>query len=151
VDAALETACLSRSLALEDRPGLHDVLADPRCFPDAVQRNIRADLDVLPVGEASGDVDTRWPQLLRAIEGTSGPSYDWVIMDLPPMQPAADIRAAGAVFDDLVLVADEGRVPSAALAAALKDLGASRDRLLGTLICEDEAPRPVFLKRPVDA
>jgi Mrp family chromosome partitioning ATPase/capsular polysaccharide biosynthesis protein len=147
VDAALETACLSRSLALEGRPGLHDVLADPKGFGDMVQRNIRSDLDVLPVGEANGDVDTRWSQLLKAIETTPQPPYDWVIMDLPLLQHNADVRAAGSVFDDLILVVDEGQVSSPALDLALKDLGASRDKLLGTLICEAEAPEPMSLKR----
>jgi Mrp family chromosome partitioning ATPase/capsular polysaccharide biosynthesis protein len=149
VDAALETACLSRSLALEDRPGLHDVLTDPQTFTGAVQRNIRIDLDVLPIGEPNGDIDTRWPQLLKAIERTPESHYDWVIMDLPPLQPTADVRAAGAVFDDLILVIDEGRVTSSALAHALKGLGASRDKLLGALICEEQAPLPLSLKRPL--
>jgi Mrp family chromosome partitioning ATPase/capsular polysaccharide biosynthesis protein len=149
VDAALETACLSRSLALDGRPGLRDVLADPHSFGDMVQRSVRTGLDVLPVGGASGDIDTRWPLLLRAIERTSEPPYDWVIMDLPPLQPTADIRAAGAVFDDLILVVEEGRVSSTALAQALKGLGASRDKLLGTLICKEEALQPVSAQRPV--
>jgi Mrp family chromosome partitioning ATPase/capsular polysaccharide biosynthesis protein len=151
VDAALNTACLSRSLALEDRPGLRDVLADPQGFTGAVQRNVRTNLDILPIGEGNGDVDTRWPQLLKAIERTSEPRYDWVIMDLLPLQPTADIRAAGAVFDDLILVVDEGRVSSSALVQALKGLGASRDKLLGTLICEEEVQQPVSFKRTVHA
>jgi Mrp family chromosome partitioning ATPase/capsular polysaccharide biosynthesis protein len=151
VDAALETGCLSRSLALEGRSGLRDVLVDPQEFTAAVQRNIRIDLDVLPVGEANGDIDTRWPKLLKAIERTSEPPYDWVIMDLPSLQPTADIRAAGSVFDDLILVIDEGHVSSTALTQALKGLGASRDKLLGTLICEDKGSQPVSHKQTVRA
>ncbi|MGL4636642.1 MAG: AAA family ATPase [Beijerinckiaceae bacterium] len=150
VDAASATPDLTRRLDAGSADGLQQVLHDPGQFEEALQDALRPCLDMLPAGEGQSDLDTRWPNLLKAID-TTQKAYDWVILDMPMMDPAADLRAALCVLDDMVIVAERGVTSGPALSSALQALGAGRHKLLGTLINDPahHQPAPAAAKASV--
>jgi Mrp family chromosome partitioning ATPase/capsular polysaccharide biosynthesis protein len=150
VDAAPALRDLTRGLSGGPGPGLQQVLQDPRVFQDVVRTELRSCLDLLAAGDGDNDIDTRWPNLLKGIETAGDRPYDWVILDMPMLEPTADLRAALAVLDDLILVAERGRSSGPAISNALQALGSGRDKLMGTLINEPMvvAPPP---RRPIGA
>jgi Mrp family chromosome partitioning ATPase len=134
VDAAGDSPKLSRSIAPISVTGLHDALRDNALPPSAVMKEIAPRLDFLPCGNVEGDVDTKWPGFARLISADRGPGYAWIILDLPPLNPVADVRAAAQVMDDLLLVVEWGKTSESALVAALDALGPARDRIFGIVI-----------------
>jgi Mrp family chromosome partitioning ATPase len=138
VDAAFATRQLSRTLQLETERGLSDVLHRPELASATIRKSLEANLDLMGAGlvdaaHGAGDVDARWPALARALSGLPERSYDWVILDLSPLDPPSAIRAAGVVIDDILLVVRHGAVRGTELDGQLSALGAARGKLLGAV------------------
>ena len=75
-----------------------------------------------------------WGNLVHAVNGGRERCYEWVILDLPELATAIDVRAAGQVFDDLLIVVEWGRTSEGQLQQGLRALGSLRDRIVGTVI-----------------
>lgn len=58
---------------------------------------------------------------MRALLEEAGRSFDYVIVDLPPLGPVVDVRAAAHQFDAFVLVVEWGRTPRALARDLLSD------------------------------
>jgi Mrp family chromosome partitioning ATPase len=119
-----------------EMPGLQEVLRGTAVLDDVVLADIWPNVDFLPNGKALDDLDLVWGNLVQAIKG-GRKRYGWVILDLPPLA-TVDVRAAGQVFDDL-LIAVEWGTSEGQLQHGLRALGSLRDRIVGTVI--DKAPR----------
>jgi len=115
-------------------PGLYELLRGTACLEDLILDNIRPHLDFLPRGKCHGDLDLVWSNLIQAVNGGRERSYEWIILDLPPLSKAIDVRSAGQVFDELLMVVEWGRTSEAELDQALRALGPLRSRVLGTVI-----------------
>jgi Mrp family chromosome partitioning ATPase len=101
-----------------------------------IQSDICLNLDFLPRGIGLGDLDLLWGNLLHAISGVREPYYKWIILDLPELatETEDDVRAAGQVFDDLLIVVEWGRTTHGQLQQGLRALGPSQERIIGTVI-----------------
>ncbi len=148
-DAAFDTRALTRSLSLEGEPGLQDILHGTMALRHCARPSLQPNLDILGAGDAAGDPDPLWPALAQALDATGDRAYDWVILDLPALDPSSAIRAAGAVLDDLILVVRRGAVAGTDLEDAMAGLGQTRDKLLGTMLSVDR--RGSALMRPFAA
>ena len=62
------------------------------------------------------------------------PSYKWIILDLPELARGVDVRAAGKVLDDLLIVVEWGRTTNGQLQQGLRALGCLQERIIGTVI-----------------
>jgi hypothetical protein len=118
-------------------PGLQEVLRGTAVLDEVVLADICPNVDFLPNGKALDDLDLVWGNLVQAIKGGRKRCYEWVLLDLPPLA-TVDVRAAGQVFDDLLIVVEWG-TSEAQLQHGLRALGSLRDRIGGTVI--DKAPR----------
>jgi hypothetical protein len=114
------------------------VLRGTAALDDVVLADICLNVDFLPNGKPLGYLDLVWGNLLQAINGGRERCYEWVILDLPPLA-TVDVRAAGQVFDDLLIVVEWGSSSEGQLQHGLRALGSLRDRIVGTVI--DKAPR----------
>lgn len=115
-------------------PGLHEFLRGTASLEDLILDNIRPNLDFLPRGKSVGDLDLVWGNLIHAVNDGRERCYEWIILDLPPLSRAIDVRSAGQTFDELLTVVEWGRTSEAQLDQALRALGPLRSRLLGTVI-----------------
>jgi Mrp family chromosome partitioning ATPase/capsular polysaccharide biosynthesis protein len=119
---------------LGDTPGLQELLRETAALDDVIVDNICLNLDFLPSGKALGDLDLVWGNLVHAVNGGRERCYEWVILDLPELATAIDVRAAGQVFDDLLIVVEWGRTSEGQLQQGLRALGSLRDRIVGTVL-----------------
>jgi capsular polysaccharide biosynthesis protein/Mrp family chromosome partitioning ATPase len=117
-----------------DTPGLQELLRGTAALDDVILDNICLNLDFLPSGKSLGDLDLVWGNLVHAVNGGRERCYEWVILDLPELATAIDVRAAGQVFDDLLIVVEWGRTSEGQLQQGLRALGSLRDRIVGTVI-----------------
>jgi succinoglycan biosynthesis transport protein ExoP len=132
----IDASCpdVASGLAHAERPGLQELLRGTAALDDAILGNICPNLDFLPSGKGLGDLDLIWGNLVHAINGGHELSHEWIILDLPALSRAIDVRSAGLILDDLLVVVEWGRASEAQLGQALGALGPLRDRLLGTVI-----------------
>jgi Mrp family chromosome partitioning ATPase/capsular polysaccharide biosynthesis protein len=125
---------ITRAQAQQRTPGLHELLRGS-CTPEkAIQSDICPNLDFLPRGKGLGDLDLLWGNLLQAVNGKRDRSYKWIIIDLPGLAKAVDVRAAGQIFDDLLIVVEWGRTTQGQLQQALRTIGPLQERIIGTII-----------------
>jgi succinoglycan biosynthesis transport protein ExoP len=117
--------------------GLQEVLRGTASLDEVVLADMCLNVDFLPNGRARGDLDLVWGNFVRPIKGGRERCYEWVILDLPPLA-TVDVRAAGQVFDDLLIVVEWGSTSEGRLQHGLGALGSLRDRIVGTVI--DKAP-----------
>lgn len=114
--------------------GLHELLRGQVGLGKVVQPEISPNVDLLPTGKAVGNLDTLWGNLVQAIGAERECPYEWVILDLPPLAATPDVRSAGQVIDDLLVVVEWGRSSESQIEQGLRSLGPVRDKVLGTLI-----------------
>jgi Mrp family chromosome partitioning ATPase len=132
----IDASCpdVSKGPAQTETPGLQELLRGDASLDDVILDNICPNLDFLPSGKDFGDLDLMWGNLVHAINGEHERSYEWIILDLPALSRAIDVRCAGQIVDDLLIVVEWGRTPEAQLSQALQALGSLRERVLGTVV-----------------
>jgi Mrp family chromosome partitioning ATPase/capsular polysaccharide biosynthesis protein len=139
----LVDACLPEfaSRCEQDRaPGLLELLRGTAALEDVLIDNIYPNIDFLPNGNGDCDLEPMWRNLAPAISGRQERCYEWVILDLPPLTRAVDVRAASQAFQDLLIVVEWGRTSEGQFQQGLRALGSRRESVIGTLI--NKAPFP---------
>jgi succinoglycan biosynthesis transport protein ExoP len=143
IDADLRNPTMTRTLGYSNAPGLLNLVADKSDFDDLVITDTRYKFDFLPSSTRikptnSSDVlnSTAMKEMLRAARS----NYDYVLVDLPPILPVVDVKAAAHLFEAFVLVVEWG---STSTDEIVKAVGASpivSERLLGAVLNKaDEA------------
>jgi succinoglycan biosynthesis transport protein ExoP len=143
VDADLRNPSMTRTLGYSNAPGLLNMVADKLDFDDLVITDSKFKFDFLPSSTQikplnSSDIlnSPAIKQMLKAAKS----DYDYVLVDLPPVLPVVDVKAAAHLFDAFVLVVEWG---STSTDEILKAIGASpilSERLLGAVLNKaDEA------------
>jgi capsular exopolysaccharide synthesis family protein len=111
VDCDLRMPSLSRRLAPHARAGIGDVISGAQSLEETVWRDPATNLFFLPATKTA-------PQHSCEVLGSEGTkklierlraSFDFVIVDLPPLVPIADARAAAHLVDSIILVIEWGR------------------------------------------
>ncbi|MGA7807966.1 polysaccharide biosynthesis tyrosine autokinase, partial [Bradyrhizobium sp.] len=137
IDADLRNPSMSNTLGYRDAPGLLDMVAEKSSFDDLVITDSTFKFDFLPSSTRikpsnSSDIlnSPATKQMLKAAKN----DYDYVLVDLPPILPVVDVKAAAHLFDAFVLVVEWG---STAADEILKAVAASpilSERLLGAVL-----------------
>jgi capsular exopolysaccharide synthesis family protein len=139
VDCDLRNPGLTRRLAPEATQGLLDGLANDKMpLDDFVWRDPATGLHFLPaprrliqtVHPTRTLSSDRMQKLLTRAQET----YDYVILDLPPISPVADVKAISQFIDSFVLVVEWGRTPQAAVVDALNSVPAVAGKLMGAVL-----------------
>ena len=132
VDADLRRPSLSQVFELPETAGLSDGLlaGDDRRLP-VVQ--LSSYLTLLPAGRPMPDpMASLSSNRMRHIVGEARDSFDWVIIDTPPIAVLTDASLLGAMVDAAILVVRAGQTPLAAVKKALQTVG--RGRVMGVVL-----------------
>jgi succinoglycan biosynthesis transport protein ExoP len=134
IDADHYKPDLTRRFGLCENIGLRQVLDDQAILADALAMDPRTGLHILPAG--TGDFGNRsliWTGKMEQLLQEAYASYDCVILDLPPLSPVADVRAAADMIGSLLLVIEWARIPADDIQNSLACSGNTRDKILGTV------------------
>jgi capsular exopolysaccharide synthesis family protein len=95
-------------------------------------------LSVLTAGRPDPDpMSVLASDRMRRVLGDAGRSFDWVIVDTPPVAVLSDAHLLAALVDTVVLVVKAGSTQFGAMKRAVEAVG--RDRILGVVLnCADE-------------
>ena len=133
IDADLRCPSLHRLFGVPDSPGLSDVLMGGASLDDALITVQEHGLALLP----SGPVPSRPAELLgsaamRRVLDTLRTRFDRIVIDMPPVEPLADVSIAASMADGVLLIVRAGVTPKPAIERALAGLDASK--VLGLIL-----------------
>ena len=132
IDADLRRPAVHEIFGLPNGTGLSDGLAlDSVKLLSVVEVSPR--LAVLPSGQPMLDPTSALTSAqMRRVLDEARASYDWTIIDTPPIGLLSDARLLVEMVDGVILVVEAARTPYPDLLRAIEAIG--RDRLLGTVL-----------------
>jgi polysaccharide biosynthesis transport protein len=137
VDCDLKNPSLSANLAPNASTGILEVLSGARSLDQTIWRDPKTNLAFLPVAKRGPLFHTS--EILSA-EQTRGlfdilrASYDYVVVDLPPLAPIVDVRATTPLIDCFILVVEWGRTRTDVVQHALHTAPNVYEALIGTIL-----------------
>jgi protein-tyrosine kinase len=132
LDADLRRPCAHVVFGIEPSPGLNDgLMATDHGEVHAVFVSER--LAVLPAGRPTSDpMAGLTSERMRRIVREARESFDWVIIDTPPVTLLPDANLLAAVADGAVLVVKAGATAYDLVVRAVEAIG--RDRIVGVVL-----------------
>ena len=137
VDCDLRNPSLTREFAPGAKVGLIDVMAEKIALEDAIWKDPSTKLSFLPVVSKfrvahSSEILGSAP--MRKLFEQLRERYDYVVVDLPPLAPIVDVRAATHLVDSFVFVIEWGRTKIDVVQHALGHAQAVYDNMLGVVL-----------------
>jgi succinoglycan biosynthesis transport protein ExoP len=137
VDADLRNPSLSRRLAPDAKDGILEVIRGESSLSDALIFDPASKLYFLPAvtkGARSNTSEIIGSAHMEALVAALRSQAQYVILDLPPLAPVVDARAAVNLVDDFLLVIEWGNSRYDVLREALKSAPEVQDKILGAVL-----------------
>jgi polysaccharide biosynthesis transport protein len=137
VDCDLRNPSLSASLAPNAAAGIIEVINDTRPIEETVWRYPSSNLVLLPAVRRATLLHTSEilsAESMRKLFDQLRSTYDYVIVDLPPLTPLVDVRATTPLIDCFVLIVEWGRTKIDVVQHALHKAPNVYECLIGTVL-----------------
>jgi polysaccharide biosynthesis transport protein len=137
VDCDLRNPTLSANLAPNAGAGIIDVLSGARSLEETVWRDPKTNLAFLPVAKRTQIFHTSEilsAEQTRKLFDKLRATYDYVIVDLPPLAPIVDVRATTPLIDCFILVVEWGRTRTDVVQHALHTAPNVYEALVGAVL-----------------
>lgn len=132
VDADLRRPSLDEVFKLPKGFGLNEALtgrSDRKIAITQISRN----LALLPAGSPNHDpMSTLTSERMRTLLKEAAATFDWVILDTPPIGILTDAKLLGTMVDGALLVVRAGRTPADLVQRSVDSLG--KNRILGVIL-----------------
>ncbi|MCJ2053872.1 AAA family ATPase [Methylobacterium sp. J-070] len=147
IDGDLRRRALTLGLSESGAPALVEVLRGEQLVSDVLWQCPETGMHFLPVGTYEGS--RHMAELIPAsglaqVLAWTREAFDYVLIDLPPLVPVVDVRAANRLIDRFLLVVEWGQTTQDVVRAELSANRAIRDKLLGVVLNRID---PRFLKQ----
>jgi len=144
IDADLHRPAVSEYLGLpETSTGLEGLLTgtEKPNLSHAVIRLESLNLSVLPAGDAAEPFGMLASPRFDALIAEARRSYDYILLDTPPVVPLADCRLMERCVDGFILIIAAHKTPRKFLAEAVETLNLlERSKVLGVVFNGDDRP-----------
>jgi polysaccharide biosynthesis transport protein len=137
LDCDLRNPSLSRSLAPDAELGLLDVLSGKRLLKDVVWTDPTTSLAFVPMVAKTRLSHTNeilasagMKKLVDALREV----YNYVLIDLPPLNPVVDVRSTNHIVDSYIFVVEWGQTSFEAVERALTSAPMVYENLLGVVL-----------------
>jgi succinoglycan biosynthesis transport protein ExoP len=137
IDGDLRNPGLSRSLSPAPEKGLVEAIVGEHRWQSTcmVDRKTRlAIIPAVPRGHLSHTGELISGAGMRDLLAEARKSFDYIIVDLPPLGPVVDVKAFAPLADGLVLVAEWGETPRTLVRSALNAEPAVAAKVLGLVL-----------------
>lgn len=137
VDCDLRNPSLSKNLAPSATSGLIELVSGAKQLDEVTWHDNSTGLTLIPIAKKGPLFHTS--ELLsaeptRALFETLRASYDYVIVDLPPLAPVVDVRVTTSLVDCFVLVVEWGRTKIDVVQHALHTAPNVSEAMLGAVL-----------------
>jgi polysaccharide biosynthesis transport protein len=137
VDGDLRNPSLTKLLARDAKSGLLEVLRRKSDLREVTYLDVSTGLAFLPAVIKSRLVysnevlaSSAFKELIESL----AQSYDYVIVDLPPLAPVVDVRAAANVMDCFIFVVEWGKTGTHLVQHQLASAPEVSDRIIGAVL-----------------
>jgi succinoglycan biosynthesis transport protein ExoP len=137
IDGDLRNPGLSRGLSLTPDKGLVEAIIGEERWQNTVMVDRTTGLGIIPAsvrGRLSHTSELLSGPGMRGLIAEARKSYDFVVVDLPPMGPVVDAKAFAPLADGFVLIAQWGETPRALVRATLQGEPQVEAKLLGLIL-----------------
>ena len=137
VDCDLRKRSLSRDLAPNAAVGLLEVITNSASLDEAIWSDRLSKLSFLPVVVRSRLTHTSEvlaSAAMKRLFERLRESYDYVIVDLSPLAPVVDVRAATHLFDCYLFVVEWGKTKIDVVERVLNTARSVHDNLIGVIL-----------------
>ena len=136
VDCDLRIPSLSRSLAPTATVGITDVISGARSLEETVWRDPATNLFFLPAIKAAPlfSSEVLGSEPTKRLIDTLRENFDLVVIDLPPLVPIVDARAAAHLVDCMILVIEWGRTKIEVVRHALDAAPNLHEAIIGAVL-----------------
>jgi succinoglycan biosynthesis transport protein ExoP len=137
VDCDLRNPSLSRAITPNTNAGILEVLSGKVALDEALNKEAYLNMTFLPVVSKVRIADSSEllsSSAMKRLFERLRHSYDYVIVDLPPLAPLADVRATTHLVDSYLLVVEWGRTSTAVVQHALSRAPRVCDKIIGTVL-----------------
>ena len=142
IDADLRKPTLHQLFRLNSSAGLSEGLAAGD-GAKLVVRQVSARLSVLPAGRPTGDpMAALSSPRMRKLIAEAKETFDWVILDTPPLVLLPDAHVLSSMVDGVVLVVRANSTPHALVMRAADIVG--RDSITGVVLNQAAPDQPSF-------
>jgi succinoglycan biosynthesis transport protein ExoP len=137
LDCDLRNPSLSRSLAPSAEIGLLDVLSGKRLLTDVLWTDPATSLTFVPMVASvrlthSNEILAS-ASMKKLIDGLRE-IYDYILIDLPPLNPVVDVRSTGKIVDSFLFVIEWGATSVDVVERALASAPMVYDNLMGVVL-----------------
>ena len=145
VDSDLRRPTVHSNLSLPRGPGIRDVLTRNGAFRDIVRPGPIPGLFALTSGGAAENpAELMGCEEMRTLLKDLRGSYDWVVVDAPPVGGMADALIIGGLVDGIILVIEGDRTTRAVATDGVAQLTSVGGRLLGAIINRVDVKRNAY-------
>jgi len=137
VDCDLRNPSLTRTLTPSASSGLFEVITGKAQIIETLWTDPSTTLDFAPMALKNRLPNTNEilaSDAVKEIFAKLRQTYDFVIVDLPPLAPVVDVRSSAHLFDSLIFVIEWGATKIDVISHALSRTQVIHDRLLGTVL-----------------
>jgi polysaccharide biosynthesis transport protein len=137
IDADLRNPSMTRLLGRSDAPGLLHLASGEKTLDQVVIKDEKHKFDFVPAStkvEFSNSSDVLNSTVIKTMLKKARRDYDYVVVDLPPILPIVDVKAAAHLFDGFVLVVEWGSTSADEIVRATSASPLLSDRLLGAIL-----------------
>jgi polysaccharide biosynthesis transport protein len=137
IDGDLRNPGLTRGLSLAPEKGLVEAIIGEQRWQNTLMVDRTTNLAIIPEsvrGRLSHTSELLSGPGMRSLIGEARKSYDYIIVDLPPLGPVVDAKAFAPQADGFVLVAEWGATPRALVRATLQGEPQIAAKVLGIIL-----------------
>ncbi len=136
IDGDIHTCALTRALAPQAKTGLLEALEQGR-LDDFTLVDAATRLNFLPTvvtKRLNNTAEILKSKSMQALLNEARKNYDYVFVDLPPLLPVVDAKAAAHMFDGFVYIIAWKRTSRDVVRASLLDNAMVRQRVIGVFL-----------------
>jgi succinoglycan biosynthesis transport protein ExoP len=117
--------------------GILEVTSGKKPLDEVLWRDATTNLSFLPGAKKSrlaNSADILASDALRTFFEELRKTYDWIVVDLPPVAPIVDVRSTVGLVDSFVFIVEWGRTKIDVVDLALRKTAVVHENLLGVVL-----------------
>ncbi|RRI01163.1 polysaccharide biosynthesis tyrosine autokinase [Mesorhizobium tamadayense] len=137
IDADLRNPGLSRSLGMESEHGLMEAVVNGQTWQSVGKVDRQTKLAIIPAvlrGQFSHTSELLGSAGMRRFIENAKETFEYIIVDLPPLGPVVDAKAFAPLVDGFVLVTEWGRTPRAMVRSMLEQEPYIAEKITGAVL-----------------
>ena len=148
VDCDMRLPTVASNFHLQAAPGLSDFLVGQAKIEESIRQTQHSGLSILPAGNLPPDAtglleDKQLDTLFSALRKV----YDYVIVDLPPVNSVPDAAILAKYLDGFLLVVREKKTPHKEINQMLRQLHLAQVKILGFATTGGQVKRGSYYSR----